>query len=238
MFIDSFLLLIFGASFWSYKIPKLLKLLNQAVFIQSRNAKSIFSFELNMPSIAKNKWFWPSLNFCFHILYNRSCVIFCHFLAVIVGFLVCWLTSTNECCVYPTVSEVLLMSLARRYALWECRKCSNLPLFNFTHFMKCQVSVLIRARDKQKQHKLPWRLSVTCSVDRLHNKTRALISHLHQWPVETSRDSFEPFFGSVTQVQTHFPDSTRVIYFSMSTNGEFLISWPLLAFPKSIWHSM
>lgn len=29
MFIDSFLLLIFGASFWSYKIPKPLKLLNQ-----------------------------------------------------------------------------------------------------------------------------------------------------------------------------------------------------------------
>ncbi len=138
----------------------------------------------------------------------------------------------------PQLSEVLLMSLASRYALWECRKCSNLPLFNFTHFMKCQVSVLIRARHKQNQHKLPWRLSVTCSVDRLHNKTRALISRLHQWPVETSRDSFGAFFGSVTQVQTHFPDSTGVIYFSMSTNGEFLISWPLLASPKSIWHSM
>lgn len=105
--------------------------------------------------------------------------------------------------------------------------------------MKWQVSVLIRARHKQKQHKLPWHLSVNCSVDsRHHNKTRALISRLHQWPVETSRDSFWAFFGSVTQVQTHFPDSTRVIYFSMSTNGEFLISWPLLASPKPIWHSM
>lgn len=171
MFIDSFLLLIFAASFWSYKIPKLLKLPSSS---KDEMSKSICRVELNMPSIAKNKRFWLlwSLIFRFHILHNRSIVLFCDFLAGIVDFLVGWLTGTNECCVYPTAFWSFADVTHEQISIMRAQEMFYY-LCSISHALWNVRSGFSSERNTSKNN---LNLSITCSVySRHHYKTRALI---------------------------------------------------------------
>lgn len=157
---------------------------------KDETSKSICCVELNMPSIAKNKRIWLlwSLIFHFHILHNRSSPFFSDFLAGILAFLACWLTGTNECCVYPTAFWSFADVTHEQISIMRAQEMFKPPFVQFHTLYEMSVLASHLSETWAKTTRT-WALPVLFIQGTTKKQT-----FFHQWPVQTSRDLFGPFF--------------------------------------------